>query len=145
MIFSEDLAALTGLGLAATFLLVALVTGNPWWDALGSVVVGSLLMVVAAFLFWETKALLIGQSVDPQTRRSLRELLIESDLVEHTYQMITLQMGRDAILLLRVRMREHDSVEQLLADINALEQQIITAHPQFTEIFVEPDNQFTDY
>jgi len=145
IIFGEDLAALIGLGLAAVFLLIAAATGNPWWDALGSVVVGVLLMVVAGFLFMETKALLIGQSVDPQTRRTLRQLLVDSDLIEHTYQMITMQMGRDAVLLLRVRMRERDHVEQLLADINELERQIITELPQFTEIFIEPDNQFVDF
>lgn len=65
VIFAEDLAALIGLAIALTFLTIAWLTGNPIFDAIGSLFVGILLIAVATFLFLEIKALMIGQSVDP--------------------------------------------------------------------------------
>ncbi len=113
VIFGEDLAALLGLGFALIFLTIAAITGNPVYDAIGSVVVGSLLIIVACFLFWETKALLIGQSVDPLVRRALREHIFEyCDQIEHTYECVTLQTGADAVLLLRVRMAETEDAQK---------------------------------
>lgn len=142
VIFGEDLAALVGLGIAAAALSIAVLTGNPMWDAIGSILVGTLLICVAVGLFLEIKALLIGQSVDPVVRKQLRELIVDSDLIEHTYECITLQMGRDAVLMIRARMREKEDAAKLIDDINNLEQLIQSKFPQFTTIFVEPDNKF---
>lgn len=145
VVFGEDAAALLGLGIAAMFLSIASLTGNPVWDAIGSICVGILLCVVAIGLFMETKALLIGQSVDPSVRRALREHLSECTEIEHTYECITLQMGKDAVLLLRVRMVEKEDATRLLADINTVEKSIFARFPEFTQIFVEPDSKFEDF
>lgn len=145
VIFGEDIAALIGLGVAGLFLGIAAITGNPMWDAIGSIVVGTLLMIVAIFLFIETKALLIGQGVDPQVRRDLREFLVKIEEVEHTYECVTLQMGRECVLMLRVRMLERDDAQKMLADINRVEREIHEKFPQFTTIFLEPDNQIEDF
>jgi divalent metal cation (Fe/Co/Zn/Cd) transporter len=145
VIFGEDLAALVGLGIATFFLGLAFVTGNPVFDAIGSIFVGLLLMTVAFGLFMETKALLIGQSIDPDDRAALRELLSESPLVEHTYEMVTLQMGAESVLMLRVRMAEKEDAAKLLDDINELEKLIFARFPEMTTIFVEPDNKFEDF
>jgi cation diffusion facilitator family transporter len=146
VIFGEDLAALLGLGIALIFLTIAAITGNPVYDAIGSVIVGVLLIVVACFLFWETKALLIGQSVDPLVRRALREHIFEHcDQIEHTYECITLQTGAEAVLMLRVRMAETEDAQKLLKDINDVEISIFAKFPQFTTIFIEPDNKFKDF
>ena len=145
VIFGEDLAALMGLGIAAGFLGVAAVTDNPMWDAIGSIVVGLLLMSIALGLFIETKALLIGQSVDPLVRQGLRELFSEDPTIEHTYEMVTLQMGNEAVLMVRARMAEKEDAAKLINDINELERKIFERFPQFTTIFVEPDNKFEDF
>lgn len=145
VIFGEDLAALTGLGIAATFLGIAFITGNPVWDAVGSIAVGVLLIGVAVGLFWEIKALLIGQSVDPAVRKALREHIHERDEIEHTYNLVTMQMGVEAVLMLRCRMTEKEDAQKLLADINAVEKSIFEAFPQFTHIYLEPDNQVEDF
>ena len=74
VIFGEDLAALLGLVLALVAVMLAVVTGNPMWDAIGTIAIGALLMVVAVFVAIEVKAMLIGQSVDPNAQREMREL-----------------------------------------------------------------------
>ena len=145
VIFGEDLAALAGLGLAFIMLSIATITGNPVYDAIGSVMVGTLLIVVAAFLFLETKALLIGQSVDPVVRRSLREHLTDLEEIEHTYECTTLQMGKEALLLIRARFREKEDANELLKDINSVELSVSKRFPQFTTIYIEPDYKFHDF
>src|SRR6188768_361476 len=66
VIFGEDLAALIGLALAFVAVLATWLTGNPMWDALGSIAIGVLLIVVAVAVATEVKAMLIGQGVEPE-------------------------------------------------------------------------------
>ena len=58
VIFGEDVAALGGLALALGFIGLAMVTGNPMWDAMGSISIGVLLVLVAVLVGVEVKALL---------------------------------------------------------------------------------------
>jgi len=67
VILGEDLAALLGLGLALVAILVTMRTGDPVWDALGSMSIGAVLILVAAGIAIEIKGLLIGQSAEPET------------------------------------------------------------------------------
>jgi divalent metal cation (Fe/Co/Zn/Cd) transporter len=60
VIFGEGLAALLGLTFALVALSVTIFTGNPVYDALGSIMIGLLLIVIAIFLGREMKALLVG-------------------------------------------------------------------------------------
>lgn len=146
VIFAEDLAALVGLAIALTFLTIAWFTGNPIFDAIGSLFVGILLIAVATFLFLEIKALMIGQSVDPVVRRALREHIFnECDQIEHTYDCTTLQMGSEAVLLLRVRMAEKEDAKKIIEDIDVIEKSISERFPQFTTIYIEPANKFEDF
>lgn len=146
VIFAEDLAALIGLAIALVFLAIAWLTGNPIFDAIGSLFVGILLVSVAAFLFLEIKALMIGQSVDPVVRRALREHIFHKcDQIEHTYDCTTLQMGSEAVLLMRVRMVEKEDAKKIIEDIDAIEKSISEKFPQFTTIFIEPANKFEDF
>src|SRR6059058_6085048 len=69
IVLAEDLAALAGLMLALAALLGTIATDNAFYDALGSIGVGVLLIVVASVLAIEIKSLLIGESAPPRTRR----------------------------------------------------------------------------
>src|SRR5687767_8790224 len=69
VILGEDIAALFGLVLALAAILITVMTGDPMWDALGSMSIGVLLIVVAIGIGIEIKALLIGQSAEPETER----------------------------------------------------------------------------
>src|SRR5688572_4326146 len=67
VVLGEDLAALLGLALALAAVLFTMWTGNPAWDALGSMAIGVVLIVVAIGIAVEIKGLLIGQSAEPAT------------------------------------------------------------------------------
>ena len=140
IIFGEDLAALIGLVLAIIFLVVSEVTGNPVFDAIGSLLIGILLVVVAIGLFLEIKELLIGQSVDPSVRKALRKHIFEEcEQIEHTYECITLQVGKEAVLMLRVRLVAEENADDLIESIKRIEEGITDRFPQFTTIFIKPD------
>ena len=146
VIFAEDLAALIGLVIALFFVTLAWVTGNPIFDAIGSLFVGTLLIAVAIFLFLEIKALMIGQSVDPLVRRALREHIFHNcEQIEHTYECTTLQMGKEAVLLLRVRLVETEDAKVIIDSISEIEKSISSKFPQFTTIFIEPANTFEEF
>src|SRR5690606_27323911 len=75
VVFGEDLAALLGLVLALVAVVLAVVTGNPLWDAVGTIGIGVLLIVIAVLVAIEVKAMLIGQSVDPFLQKQIGEFL----------------------------------------------------------------------
>jgi cation diffusion facilitator family transporter len=66
VVFGEDVAALLGLVTALLAIAATMITGNPLYDAIGTLVIGGLLLVIAFFIAIEVKALLIGQSVEPR-------------------------------------------------------------------------------
>ena len=68
VVFAEDVAALGGLAAALVFISVAVATGNPVWDAIGSICIGVLLVGVALLVGIEVKALLIGGVLEVSSR-----------------------------------------------------------------------------
>src|SRR3954468_6238167 len=87
IVLGEDIAALAGLSLALLAILLAIVTGNPMFDALGSIAVGVLLIVVAVMLSREIKALITGESADAETQRAIREFLVQRNEVAELYSL----------------------------------------------------------
>ena len=68
VVLGEDIAALLGLSFALISVILAVITGNPVFDAAGSIGIGVLLIVISIFLAVKVKSLLIGQSTDDETR-----------------------------------------------------------------------------
>ncbi len=90
VIFGEDFAALLGLCFALAAVLLTALTGNPMWDAIGTVMIGALLIVVAVLVAIEIKAMLIGQSVDPAVQARMRRFLDERPEIGNVINLITL-------------------------------------------------------
>ena len=139
VIFGEDLAALVGLALAFVAVLAAWVTGNVMWDALGSIAIGVLLIVVAAMVGVEVKALLIGQGVEAHVRREMVTFVEALPAVEKVLNLLTLHMGADVLVAIKARMREQGSQSALVDAINASEKAFRKRFPDVQWIFFEPD------
>ncbi|MGJ7902287.1 cation diffusion facilitator family transporter [Lysobacter sp. 1R34A] len=139
VIFGEDLAALLGLVLALAAVLLAVATGNPIWDAIGTISIGALLIIVAVFVAIEVKAMLIGQSVDPQRQQQIREFLDGRPEIAHVISLITLQLGNEVMVSVQAQMREEQSVAALTEQINTVERAMKQAFPEVRWSFFEPD------
>ena len=139
VIFGEDLAALGGLALALGFILLSIVTGNPVWDAVGSICIGSLLVLVAVLVGSEVKSLLVGQSAEPQVVAAMRHHLETQPEVAHIYNLITQQLGGDVMVAVKARMRPTGTDIGLIEAINRVERGLRQAYPQVRWIFFEPD------
>jgi cation diffusion facilitator family transporter len=139
VIFGEDLAALGGLVLALGFILLSMVTGNPMWDAVGSICIGVLLVLVAILVGVEVKALLVGQSAEPQVVVRMRAHLEAEAQVEQIYSLITQQLGGEIMVAVKARMRPQASDGALIDAINVVERGLRVAFPQVRWVFFEPD------
>jgi len=138
VILGEDLAALLGLALALVAVLVTILSGNPMWDALGSIAIGFVLILVAAGIGYEIKGLLIGQSAEPETVARMREFLEGREEVEKVYRMITMQLGTSLMVALKAKMKASSAAE-LVAAINRAEQALRAEFPEIQWLFFEPD------
>ncbi len=139
VIFGEDIAALGGLVLALGFIALTVATGNPIWDAIGSICIGVLLLAVAILVGIEVKALLVGQSAEPRVVEALQSHLASQATIERVYSLITQQLGRDVMLAVKARLRPMASDVALIEAINAIEAGLRREFPQVRWIFFEPD------
>lgn len=141
VVFGEDIAALLGLALALVAVLAAAITGNPIYDAIGTVMIGGLLIVIAFLLAIEVKQLLIGQGVEKYISDNMREFLLNRPEVTHLYNLLTLQMGADAMVAVKAKMNPTGSENELLDAINLVESDFRVAFPMVKWLFFEPDNR----
>lgn len=139
VIFGEDLAALVGLMLALMAVVASMVTGNPMYDACGSIAIGVLLVLIAILIGREVKALLVGEGVDPVVKSEMRQWLSDRSEVKEVYNLLTLQMGNDVMVAVKARMASAGTAQGLVADINRCEVAFRQAFPQIQWLFFEPD------
>lgn len=139
VVFGEDIAALLGLIFATIAISATMITGNPLFDALGTMAIGVLLILVAFFIGLEVKSLLVGQGVDPGTKEEMLTLLQSRPEIHTIYNMLTLQMGDDVVLAVKAKMNPAGSEEQMVKNINACEAAMRAAFPQVLWLFFEPD------
>lgn len=139
VVVGEDIAALAGLVLALGFILLSIVTGNPIWDAIGSIAIGSTLVIVAALVGAEVKALLVGQSAAPETLARIRAFLGARPEVAEVYNLLSQQLGSDIMLAIKARMTPQGSEIGLIEAINRVEADLRREFAQVRWIFFEPD------
>ena len=139
VVVGEDIAALLGLLLALAAVLLTIVTANPFFDALGTIAIGVVLVLVAITVGIEVKSLLIGESADPETVTTMRDFLSGRPEVIQIYSLITLQLGTELMVAVKGRMQQQGSAAELIDDINRVEAALRAAFPQVRWIFFEPD------
>ena len=139
VVLGEDIAALLGLVLALGFLTLASITGNPVFDAIGSMCIGAILIVISVFLSFRVRSLLVGQSADPEIQEAIQAIIASNDDVVEVFNTITMQFGPDTMLATKIRLREGISMQAGVATINALERRLKDEIPGLKWCFVEPD------
>jgi len=139
VVLGEDLAALLGLVLAFIFVALAALTGNTMFDAIGSIVIGVVLVSVSIFVAMRIKGLIIGRSAEEDLQEALKAQIAAEPGIEELFRAITLQMGPQVMLAVKVRMKPGLSIEEAVECLNALERNIKAKFPEVAWCFVEPD------
>ncbi len=139
VVFGEDFAALLGLSFALLAVGLAMLTGNPVFDAMGSIVIGLLLVIIAFMVGLQVKRLLIGQGVDPATKQAIIDFLEDQAEVKKIFKLITLQLGNDVMVAVKAEMQEYPNQREMIEAINRCEQRLKQSFPQIVWSFFEPD------
>jgi len=139
VVLGEDMAALLGLTFALTAVSLTWITGDPMWDAFGSIGIGILLVIVAFFVGIKVKDLLIGQGVEPQIKEAMELFLEQRPEIDTLYSLLTMQMGADVMVAVKALMCEKESAEKLITDINTCEAAFRKSFPETMWLFFEPD------
>lgn len=139
VVLLEDLGALTGLCFAAVGVGLAVWTGNPRWDAVGSVAIGVLLGVIAIVLAHEMKSLLIGESASPEQVKAIQDSIADGGRARLIH-LRTLHLGPDEILVAaKVGLDPRLAFAEVATTINGLEAAIRGRVPAARLVFIEPD------
>jgi cation diffusion facilitator family transporter len=139
VVLGKDIAALLGLFFALIAVTLTMITGNPVFDALGSIGIGFLLILVSAFLGVRIKSLLIGQSADEETIAAIQAFLENRPEIDKVLNLITLQLGSSVMVAIKAKMQKADSFDQVVKNINACEAGLRKINPAIQWVFFEPD------
>lgn len=139
VVLGEDIGAQLGLILALGFLIAAEVTGNPVYDAMGSIFIGVILIFISVFISWRMRALLVGRSADPDIQKAIADILSEQEEIEVVFNTITMQFGPDTMLAAKIKMRPDMRLNEAVAAINLLERELKARVPKLKWCFIEPD------
>jgi cation diffusion facilitator family transporter len=128
-VFAEDAAALLGLVIAGTGLALHEITGSPVPDAIGSILVGLLLGVVAVVLINRNRRFLVGQEADPAVRAAVvQALLAAPEVARVTYLRLEVVGPRMVSVVGDVDLTGDDAESHLAVRLRALEARL-TASP----------------
>ncbi len=139
VILGEDSAAILGLIIASIFVSIASITGNPMYDALGSICIGVILLIVSLFIASRVMHLIIGRSAEPDLEELLDSIIEKDDSIEKILNTMTMQFGPQVMLAAKVKMKAGISVEETVKQINELEVEIERQAPIVKWTFIEPD------
>jgi cation diffusion facilitator family transporter len=140
VVLLEDTGALLGLVLALAGVGLGHVTENPRWDAVGSLGIGILLVVIAVVLVVEMKSLLIGEGASPADEEAICAALRSSPSVRNVIHMRTEHLGPDELLVAAKIELDHElTLPALAACIDAAEANLRAAVPKARLIYLEPD------
>jgi cation diffusion facilitator family transporter len=139
VVLLEDLGALVGLILALFGVGLSVLTGDPVWDAVGTICIGVLLGVIAIILIIEMKSLLIGEGATSPMLADIVSVL-ESGDVQRVIHIKTQYIGPDELLVAaKIALAPGLPLEAVAAAIDGAEARIRERVPVARIIYLEPD------
>ena len=139
VVLGEDIAALLGLVIALGFISLASLTGKTTYDALGSISIGVVLLVVSVFVAARVRSLLVGRSADPLIQEAIDNIIGQQRNIEKVFNIITIQFGPDTMLAAKIKIRSGMDIDAAVMSINALERKLKEEIPNLQWCFIEPD------
>ncbi len=140
VVLFEDSAAMIGLVVAFLGIFLGQVTGIVYFDGAASIVIGLILAGTAAWLAYETKGLLIGESANESKVKGIRELASSLDNVLHVNEVLTLHMGPEFILVnISLEFIDEADADLIEQTIEELDRKIKKNYPLVKRVFVEAE------
>ncbi|HEY8471966.1 MAG TPA: cation diffusion facilitator family transporter [Natronosporangium sp.] len=140
VVLLEDFGALLGLVFALFGVVLTLVTGDGVWDAVGTAMIGLLLVAIAVVLAIETKSLLLGEAATPETAARIEQALTGTDGVDRIIHMRTLHLGPEELLVAaKIAVTPNATAAEVARAIDAAEAKVREAVPIARVIYLEPD------
>jgi cation diffusion facilitator family transporter len=142
VVMMEDVAALTGLIVAAIFIGLTVATGNPLWDGIGSVVIGSILGGVAILLATECKKLLIGERASAALQQAIETIAEEAPGVCRVNEILTVHLGpRQVVAMLSVDFDDTLQLSHVETATERIEDQVRERFPEVFRLFVRAQSR----
>lgn len=140
VVLLEDMAALTGLVFAFLGVGVTVLTGDPIWDAMGTLAIGGLLVLVAVVLGIETSSLLVGEGAHADDQAKIEAAIEGTKNVESLIHIKTLYLGPEELMVAaKIAIAPKASAVELAAAIDEAEVAVRAAVPFARVIYLEPD------
>lgn len=140
VVLFEDSAALLGLSVAIIGIGLSQWTGMPVFDGIASIVIGIILGTTAAWLAYETKGLLIGESADPHMLKEIEKELSSYKKIKNVNEVLTLHMGPNFILLnISVDFKDDIPSHQIEVTSAELSKQLKNNFPLVKRVFIESE------
>ncbi|HVJ22190.1 MAG TPA: cation diffusion facilitator family transporter [Polyangiaceae bacterium] len=145
VVLLEDTGAVFGLIFALIAVAVTWITGNPAFDAIGSIVIGVLLCIIGILLARDTRSLLLGERASEELEQTAMEQAKSTPGVEGVTQLLSMHLGPNAVMLaLKVHLRAGMALEEVERVIDQIEARIQAAVPDAKKIFIEPDSDYDE-
>jgi cation diffusion facilitator family transporter len=140
VVLLEDLGALLGLVFALFGVSLTLITHDGMWDAIGTTMIGVLLVAIAVVLALETKSLLLGEAATETDVAAIEAALTSDGRVDRIIHMKTMHLGPDELLVAaKIAVNPAVTAVELAEEIDAAEARIREAVPIARVIYLEPD------
>jgi cation diffusion facilitator family transporter len=140
VVFGENAAAVFGLNIALIAVGLSAYTNDGTWDAVGSLLIGGVLIGVALFLAREVQSLIVGEAADPEIAEAVRVSVAEDPRITGVLHLITVQQGpSEVIVAMKLGFELTMTVETVSHAINELEDRIRARCPEVRWSFIEPD------
>jgi divalent metal cation (Fe/Co/Zn/Cd) transporter len=140
VILVEDFAALTGLTIVMISSLLSLI--NPLFDAIGTLLVGALLLIMSYFLANELRKLIIGENISREMRNEVRAIVNRHAAVRHINNIRSMYIGNNNfILLVSVDFEDSTSASAIESITEQVKSDIIRLYPHARYIYLEAEEQ----
>ncbi|RVU20611.1 cation diffusion facilitator family transporter [Methylobacterium oryzihabitans] len=134
----EDVAALLGLSVALAGVILAEVLDRPALDGWASIVIGLILIGMAAFLMIETHGLLVGEAAAPSVVAAIREIAAAEPEVRHVNEVLTQHLGPDDVLVnLSLDVDDRISAGEIERLVSRMEAKVRERDARLTRVFIE--------
>lgn len=140
LVLFEDSAAVIGLTIVLIFMLIGHATGLEYMDGVASVLVGLLLIGVSAILARESRSLLMGEGIAPETKDKLKGLVEADPAVTKVCNIVsTYQSPEEVVLMLMVVFEPDLDTEGITGAIVRLRNRIKEKYKLVRFVIIQPN------